>query len=158
MPLAPTSPSSARSRSVPCNRGQSVEARATVAGRPIDALLVSIGVNDLGFSSLVTESILWKSGERRTERINQARQHLDEMPRHLADLARTIGEQLSPAVTLVTEYPVGVFAELETGKPCGILGSRTGFDLDQDEARAMHDLGRRLNRTLRAAAHQPDWA
>jgi lysophospholipase L1-like esterase len=140
------------------NRGQIVEARATLAGRPIDALIVSIGVNDLGFSSQVTESILWKSGERRNERINRAGRQLDEMPERLAGLARTIREQLSPKVTLLTEYPIGVFAELENGEPCGILGSRTGFDIDRDEARAMHDLGRRLNRTLRAAADQPDWA
>ena len=119
------------------NRGQVEEARDTAAGRSVDAVVISIGINDLGFSSLVTNSILSASGTKRKQRIAGAKRKIAvKLPAELDQLKQVIDSALSPRMVLITEYPVGVFKEIADGAPpCGVLASsipnyigRKGFD------------------------------
>lgn len=146
------------------NRGQIQEAKDTVQNRRIDALIITIGVNDLGFTTLLKKSLLWTSGERRTQRIKGVERRLDqEFPLELENLKNAINSQLGPRKVFITEYPVGIFKELETQKPCGILGSFSienvfaGFDVDKSDAKAMGELGRLLNKKIRAKADEFGW-
>jgi hypothetical protein len=149
------------------DRGQIEEAKDTVAGRVIDAVVISIGLNDLGFSSLVKDSILRASGEKRRERIAGAQRKLDEeLPVQLAALNRAIDEQLKPRMVFITEYPIGIFKEIALGtkRPCGVLGSSIpnpitgeGLNLDVSDARDMGKLGVGLNATLRRVANTLGW-
>jgi len=146
------------------NRGQIQEAKDTVQNRQIDALIITIGVNDLGFTTLVRRSLLWTSGERRTQRIRGVRRRLnEEFPIQLDNLRNAIESQLNPRKVFITEYPVGIFKELETQKPCGILGSFSvnnvfaGFNVDDSDAKDMGALGRLLNAQIRAKADEFGW-
>ena len=148
------------------NRGQIAEARETAGGRPIDAVMISIGVNDLGFSSLVTKAILKASGQKRKDRINGAKGYLREkFPDDLRALKDAIDTQLSPKHVFITEYPVNVFKEIADGaKPCGVLsstvpspGSMEGFDLDDSDAGGFGEVGQLLNESIRDKAREFGW-
>ncbi len=148
------------------NRGQVQEAQDTVAGRNVDAVIISIGINDLGFTSLVTNSILEASGEERNERIAGAGQKIAvELPAELDQLKKVIDLQLSPRKVFITEYPVGVFKEIAEGAtPCGVLGSSVpnpvtgkGFNLDQSDAIDLENLGLKLNTKLSEKADEFGW-
>lgn len=148
------------------DRGQVAEAAATVAGRRIDVLLISIGINDIDFSSLVARAILKASGEKRKQRVAGARRRLlDDYPRHLEQLKAAIDRDLRPRHVLVTEYPVNVFQEIADGaKPCGVLGTYLpnpltgkGLDLDRADARDYGELGHLLNLTIREQARRFGW-
>lgn len=147
------------------NRGQVEEVKDTLQGRPIDALIISIGVNDLGFSTLTSDSIFWEAGEKRKERIASTKKKIEEdFPENLQLLKNAIESQLNPKKVFITEYPVGVFSEIETQGPCGILGVKDrpvlgkGFlDLDTEDAKALGKLGRTLNNKIREKAHEFGW-
>ncbi|MHA7207930.1 GDSL-type esterase/lipase family protein [Arthrobacter sp. MDT1-65] len=140
------------------SRGQIQEAKETVGDRQVDAVIVTAGINDLQFSSQVTDAILYESGEKRTARIAKATRIVEtELPKDFARLREAIRREINPRMVFVTEYPVGVFDELKNGNPCGILGSEVGFNLDRDEANAMGVLGRNLNSTLRKLADESGW-
>jgi lysophospholipase L1-like esterase len=148
------------------NRGQIQEARDTAAGRPVDAVVVSVGINDLGFSSLVQNSILKASGQARKDRIAGANRKVDQdLPARLNQLRAAIDEQLQPRRVFITEYPVGVFQEIALGAPpCGVLSSsipnligHPGFNLDGPDARDMHAVGIRLNTMIQRKADEFGW-
>jgi hypothetical protein len=143
------------------NRGQVEEAADALAGRRIDALIISVGLNDLGFSGLVTDSILWPGIGDRQARIDRAFHKLDngELKDDFASLASTIRNELHPRRVLLTEYPVRVFRELQdpNNKPCGVLGGKSGLDLNSGEADELGTLGARLNVQLREIAAAQGW-
>jgi len=140
------------------NRGQIQEAKETVLNRPIDALIITIGVNDLGFSSQVTQAILWKSGEKRKERIASVKKKLEtEYPQLLNQLKRAIDSQLRPRQVFILEYPVRIFKEVAERGPCGVLGSSVGLNLDKADARSLGELGDLLNQKIRAKADEFGW-
>jgi hypothetical protein len=127
---------------------------------------VTVGINDLGFSSLVSNSILKASGGKRRDRINGASNKVDVVyPARLDALKDAIDRELNPRHVFITEYPIGIFKEIAEGAPpCGVLGSGvpspgsiTGFDLDGPDARDLTALGVRLNATIRAKAMQFGW-
>jgi hypothetical protein len=137
------------------------EAARALAGRRIDALIVSIGINDLGFRGLVTDSILWPGIGDRQARIDNALEKLDsgELKNDFLALASAIRSELRPRRVLLTEYPVQVFRELQDpkNKPCGVLGSKLGLNLNFGEADQLGTLGARLNVQLREIATAHRW-
>lgn len=148
------------------NMGQIAEAKKTVGMRHIDALIITIGVNDLGFSTLVTNSILKASGEKRKNRIRGARNKVANIfPAQLDELKKVIESELRPGKVFITEYPVGIFQEIADGaKPCGILGSTVpnlatmeGFNLDQSDAQDLGEVGQELNNKIREKAQEFGW-
>ena len=147
------------------NRGQIQEAKDTVLDRRIDALIISISINDLGFSTLTGNSIRHESGERRKKRIDDAGKKIKEsLPVNLKLLKDAIESQLMPRRVFITEYPVGVFKEIETQGPCGVLGIKDRpvlgkglLDLDTNDAKDLGRLGRQLNDMIRAKADEFGW-
>lgn len=100
------------------NRGEVQETADTVAGRDVDALIITIGINDVGFSSLVSRATLHASGEKRKQRIAGLRNRI--RPRSPGDLDRLkaeIDDKLHPRRVLLTSYSVNVFKEIADGKP-----------------------------------------
>ena len=142
------------------DRGQIQEAKDTLAGRRPDALIVSVGVNDVGFASHVEDSILKKSGGDRKKRIEATEKYIEtDFPAHLDLLKRTIDTELRPRKVFITEYPVGIFKEVAEHGPCGILESFLGKDLNvsKPEARDMNMLGILLNKAIRRKADEFGW-
>ena len=109
------------------DRGQIQEAQDTIAGRSVDAVIISIGINDLGFSSLITYSILQASGSERRNRINAAKRKIAvTLPAELDQLKAAIDAQLKPRKVFITEYPIHVFKEIANGAlPCGSSAANT---------------------------------
>jgi hypothetical protein len=151
------------------NRGQIAEASETVGNRPIDALIISIGINDVGFSKLVTNSILYASGQKRKQRIRGASNKVTTTyPGDLAQLKAAIENHLHPRHVFITEYPIGIFKEIADGTPpCGVLGSvvpnpgtvfSEGLNLDQSDAIDLGEVGALLNNTIRKKADEFGWA
>jgi|GEM_PF-1831423 hypothetical protein len=152
------------------NRGQIEEAKGSVRGRSIDALIISIGGNDLGFSSVVTDSLLFSKDAKRQELANKTREKIKkQLPHELDLLKRSIDTQLKPRQVFITEYPTGLFTKrdedgrVKDGGPCGALsstdipGTSTGLDVDKEDGRVLRQLGKELNQALRAKADEFGW-
>ena len=154
------------------NRGQIQEAKDTVLNRPIDALLITIGVNDLGFSSLVTESILKSGAKNRRDLIKQTEKKIDlnakppdgQLPRDFDLLKKAIDTQLRPRQVFITEYPAGLFTKFDENHqvrdsgPCDVLTSTVGgLDLDLQDGAGMRRLGKLMNAVIRAKADKFGW-
>jgi len=142
------------------DRGQITEAADTVAGRPIDVLIVTIGINDLDFSSLATDSVLWPALGDFAGRLDRATRKVDvELPENYRRLRNVIEARLRPRRVLITEYPVGIFDELASGatRECGVLTSASGLNLNFGEAGQLGELGIKMNGAISAAATELGW-
>lgn len=155
-------------------KGQVNEAQNAVANRPIDALMVTIGINTLGFSTLVRRTILKASGQKRKERIAGIRRKINEdLPAEFDQLKVAIDTKLNPKKVFITEYPVNVFKDIADGKkPCGVLQTTipvpispalpgglllVGLDLDKTEAHELGVVGDELNAKIREKANEFGW-
>jgi lysophospholipase L1-like esterase len=149
-------------------RGEIDETRRAVANRRIDALLISIGGNDIGFAGslndLVKKDLLtwFGDGEVRVAARKQAEKRLTELPKALDELKREIDAKLNPRRVFILEYPTGLFEIRKDGKtrdggPCGIFSSSLDFDLDIDEGRLVKRLGEKLNETIRRKSEEFGW-
>jgi lysophospholipase L1-like esterase len=140
--------------------GQIEEARRTVAGRRIDALLLSIGGNDVGFGPGLKDLVrdfLGKKGQDKTfEEINA---RIDLLPRKYRLLAERIEDRLHPRKVFITEYPTAMFDRSDgtTGGGCGIFDSSVELDISAEDGRRIREAGRRLNTAVRAAAEKHGW-
>jgi lysophospholipase L1-like esterase len=152
------------------NRGQVQEAKDTMLGRRIDALIVTISVNDMRFTSLVSDSILQSDDAKRRELIRTTEIKIaKQLPLSCELLKKAIDSQLRPRHVFITEYPTGVFTEfkanhqVDDGRPCGVLSSTnvpttsTGLDLDIADGEALRELGKLLNGVLRDKASKFGW-
>ncbi len=146
------------------NKGQVQEAEETIRNRQIDALIVTVSVNDIGFSGLTKKGILKADGADRTRRIAGAKRRIEEdLPRNMKLLKDEIDKRLQPKKVLITEYPVGVFKEIHDKNipdngPCGVLVSELfGFGLNGTEANDLTNLGMLLNQKIRELASNFGW-
>lgn len=150
------------------DRGEVEEAADKLDGRRVDELIVTIGINDVGFSTLVTDSVLMASGQKRKERIDKLRERIrTAVPDNLDRLKAEVDARLKPHRVLLTGYPVAVFQEIADGaKPCKVLGSTylvspatplKGLDLDQSDAIDLTAAGLELNEVLQRKAEQFGW-
>lgn len=143
------------------------ELRRLAGGRRVDALLVSIGINDLDFSDIITacatnpatphfgdSSCVYGTGVN--SKLNELPEKYDKLASKLR-LAGRLGGQLGGlkvAETYLTDYPAVPFGTDGTG--CGILGLR-GLGIGTEESRAMYDTGRSLNLRIQDAANRHGW-
>jgi lysophospholipase L1-like esterase len=113
------------------------------ASRPIDALLVSVGGNDVGFASVI-ESCARSSCERMVRR--QVPGRLRALGEAYRELVPAIAG-LAPRHAYITEYPD--FLRWSDGSFCGkttLLGGGHPypgalFGISRDESTALHDVG-----------------
>lgn len=147
------------------NGGQIEEARRAVGNRPIDALLLSIGGNDVGFSSglRTLASDFRGGGLEKMER--ETRRRIRELEEKYDRLATEIQSSLSPRKILITEYPTALFdKEDKLGGPlgrraegCGVFDTSMYMQVSAVDAGHIFDLAHQLNEQIRLAADRQGW-
>src|SRR5207244_6913852 len=143
------------------------EVQRAVAGRRIDALLISISGNDVGFAGalkdLAVNDGVWASWGR--DAVNRKKVYdetlkkiegkgpfperdEDGLPRKFEHLNDAI-KKLHLRRVYITEYPTGLFEKRKDGHvvdggPCGVFEG-PDMDIDVDDGRAIKELGKKLN-------------
>ncbi len=152
------------------DRGEIKEAKDTILNRRIDALLIAIGVNDLGITDTVTDlvrnDVFFLGGDDAAERKKIAdkvdKKLNQETPGRFESLKSAIDSQLRPRQVFITEYPAGLFTKLDEnhqvkdGGPCGAF-SGPDLDLDVEDGRTLRRLARGLNALIRVKADKFGW-
>ena len=134
--------------------GQLEEVARTVGHRPIDTLLVSIGGNDVGFStglkSLAADPLDWFREAVESDTAAAIRELRGAYDR----LAGAI-DDLDPESVLLTEYPTAHFDRGggRVGDGCGVFEG-----ISHNDAVAIKRLGQQLNDAVRDAAERHRWA
>jgi lysophospholipase L1-like esterase len=139
--------------------GQIEEARRTVAGRRIDALLLSIGGNDVGFGPGLRELVKDFVGKGQDATFEEINHEIDLLPRKYRLLAERIEDRLNPRKVFITEYPTAMFDRSDgtPGGGCGIFDSLIELDISAEDGRRIREAGRRLNEAVQAAADEHGW-
>jgi hypothetical protein len=146
--------------------GQVQEVKNTLGTRRIDALLINIGVNDLGITStltnLVTSDLGFGSDEddaaARREVERRSAERLAKLPESFDRLKEALSALNIRHIYLV-EYPVGLF-DLENGQSgagCGIFSQALDCDLTLADARLVKEVAEKLNLKLKAEAERLGW-
>jgi hypothetical protein len=150
------------------NIGQIKEIKRTVGDKAIDALIISIGGNDVGFAgslkALIEGDLFWKKGddsENRQQTLKKVKRKLDKLASSFQRLADAISE-LNVRRVYLTEYPTALFDIERDGKVgvssgCGIFGSSFDADIDLADARAIKKAAELLNDFLHTEATKYGW-
>lgn len=147
------------------NVGQIEEVENTIGKRRIDALLISIGVNDVGVSGtledLVANDFFIGGGDDDEEREKvrvRVSKRLAEMPGRLEKLETAL-EPLNIRHVYLTEYPTAVFDREngQAGKGCGIFESSFDLDLEVADANLVKKASEDLNTILEQEAKKRGW-
>jgi lysophospholipase L1-like esterase len=153
--------------------GQIDEIARTIGGRRIDALVITIGVNDVGFNDTLTDLVkgdfsifnIGNDDENRNEIFAEVDRRLDELPNSFIALDAVIKSKLRDSVTqiFITEYPVALFDRktdangvVDVGPGCGIF-SGPDLDIDKEDAREIKEHAILLNEKIREAANNHKW-
>lgn len=139
--------------------GQIEEARRTVAGRKIDALLLSIGGNDVGFGPGLKDLVKDFMGQGQDATFAEINTKIAQLPQKYLRLAERIEDRLNPRKVYITEYPTAFFDRSDgtPGGGCGIFDSSFELDISAEDGRRIRDAGRRLNAAVRQAADRHGW-
>lgn len=136
--------------------GQLEEVERAVGDRSIDALLVSIGGNDVHFAGGIKGLALdppWPLSMA-SEIEEDVKEAIDELAEKYDELAKRI-ERLDPEHVFITEYPIAHFDIDDDGAVeggCGVLET-----ISTSDAEMIKRLGERLNETIEKAAEEHDW-
>lgn len=127
---------------------------AMVGQRPIDALLLTAGVNDLHFSDVVRgcATNFEPHGSGRDCVVDAVDGGLNVVDGRYDRLARALRDRLNVSEVYATDYPANPF----DGGGCGLLGV-PGFGIKVSEAQMMAYYGRKLNFEIRLAALRNGW-
>ena len=148
------------------NIGQLDELKRTVGERRIDALILSIGVNDVGFTgsleNLVKKDLGWGNDTENREavmkKIDEKIAGLDTNFQRLASaLAR-----LNIGQVYITEYPTAIFDKtindrIVVSGGCEIFSSDFDMDITLRDAQDLREAAGKLNRKLNAMAKRHGW-
>lgn len=153
--------------------GEIEEANRTVGDRPIDALLISIGGNDIQFPDRLIDLIrddlifigagggLGDDALNRKQELAEAKGHLEALPDKLKELAQAV-ETLDARQVYLMQYPTAHFETIdERGKAvvesgCGIFDG-PDMDIDGKDAQIIKESGAALNRILQRMAREQGW-
>lgn len=148
------------------NIGQLEELRMTVGNREIDALIISIGVNDAGFSgsltNLVKEDFGWGNDKKnRAEVLKKIDQDLASLDARFRKLHEAISS-LNVRKVYITEYPTAIFdkiinGKVETSGGCGIFDSNFDMDISPQDAKDLKGAAEKLNQKIRDLARIHNW-
>lgn len=127
--------------------------------RRVDALIISIGGNDIGFSDIVKACVRLIGSCTRAATddspVAQARPKLLALGQQYVRLYRAINDTLEPAHVFLTEY---ADAWTEGTGPCTIGGFPLGAGIRRDDVRWLHEhLSQPLNATGRGLARILGW-
>jgi lysophospholipase L1-like esterase len=142
--------------------GQIREIERTVGKRTINALTVSIGVNDIGgpgsLKDLVASDIGNDDASAREALRNRVTTGLAALAKNLPLLDKALGN-LNIDHVFLTEYPNGLFdrADGSVAAGCGIFTSIFDLDLTRADARVVKESVDRLNAALAGHAAKLGW-
>jgi hypothetical protein len=137
--------------------GQIEEARRAADGKHIDAVVMSIGGNDVGFSSGLKDLAKdWRSGKL-TEMQRKTRERIAALEDRFSELADRIDAELRPDHVFVTEYPAGFFdqpgPQPGTGRRaagCGVFHTTHYLAVGGADATAIFGLALELNAKIQS--------
>lgn len=148
------------------------EVARTVGKRRIEALLIYVGINDIGITNVLTgltqgDGIIWlpfapfgDDGQKRAAARAHAKRVIDEeFPAAFAELRQEIATKLNARHVYLCEYPTGLF-DSATATPvagCGLFESDFDLDISAADARALQGMAEDLNAGLRKAARDNNW-
>ncbi len=160
--------------------GQLEELRNTVGNRTIDALIISIGGNDLGFAGGVEQmtidsevevgwGLLYRNIDDAEAR-RKIRKHADDLldlddgeltrPGGHFDQLKAQIDKLNVGDVFLVGYPEGFFDKKDgsVGAGCEIFESAVDLDLSLADTRLFKEIAQKLNKTLRTViAPRYDW-
>jgi hypothetical protein len=144
--------------------GQVQEVARTVGTRQIDALVISIGVNDIGVASTLETLVsgdnpLLGDGDDTANRRaveSRALQRLAALPSRFQELERAL-DALNVRQVYLVEYPTALFdrSNRTDGPGCGIFTSGFDMDLTRADAELVRFLAEQLNDVLAAETEKP---
>jgi hypothetical protein len=136
----------------------------TVGGKQIDALLIHVGINDVGITGTLTQLLrgdnaiigISKDNVNRELVKRRAREALDRLPARFEKLATELA-RLNVREVYLVEYPGGAFDGTDK-KPkagCGVFDSMFDVDMTHRDAELVQEINTALNAALAkiAAAH-----
>jgi hypothetical protein len=139
--------------------GQIEEAKRTVGDRSIDALLLSIGGNDVGFASGLKD--LTAGFSSREDVVEEVEAKIESLEDEFDTLSMAI-DDLDPDHVFITEYPIAFFDVDDDGSVsvgCGVFTDAPvgGFGITEEDALEIKRLGKLLNAHVEDAAERHDW-
>ncbi|MDB4614292.1 hypothetical protein OAH18_01250 [bacterium] len=131
------------------NLGQLDQVVKATGTRQIDALVISIGANDVGFAKVLAESI--RGDLLRTQTHSDAINSANQFGNKLTDLAKAIKTKfaLQPRHIYFVEYPTEVFGEINDRRLNTLPLVTVCGRISDEEAVEIHKIGRVLNENLR---------
>jgi lysophospholipase L1-like esterase len=140
--------------------GQIEEAQQTIRNRHIDALIMSIGINDLGGASGGISSLLGEAADPTPPEffespiVNEAFRQIERLPNLYNTLNNQIKTKLNPVSVFIYEIPVNIFRNTSNTitKPCGALSY-----IDLEDAIIIDRIGVELNMQEQLAALNNNW-
>ena len=137
------------------NCGQLFELEHAVGKRPIEALLISIGGNDLGFSDVVKTAVTEHLEEDHSQVIVQI---LEGLPTKYSAINDVIKEHLNVRQVYLVGYPTDLFSrDGGTFAGCGALDPPGGMNLTVRESRLLKSWGEALRDVQEVVAEDLGW-
>jgi lysophospholipase L1-like esterase len=135
--------------------------KATVGNHKIDALLISAGGNDVGFSNVLEEmsgDFIDKGAERAMSEFLRKIVTLREKEYPKLEKA-IIGEKLNVSEVLINEYPGKLFnrANGQPDRGCGVFDTVRFWGVKKRDAVAMNAMGDLLNAEVKLLAGKHNW-
>ena len=122
--------------------------------RQVDALLLSVGVNDLGFSDILKDCATSVFSDCRS---NTILHRLGLLPAAYDELEVGISANMRVAKTYIAGYPARIFTDehdIHTWHGCGVFEP----NMSSKEKRWVTQQGNRLNQQITDAAARHDWS
>jgi lysophospholipase L1-like esterase len=147
------------------NVGQIDELKATVGTRRIDAVLIYIGVNDIGVASTLDTLVEGDAPiigygspvDAYTHAQDAATRNLTQLPARFAKLAEALST-LNVGQIYLTEYPTGLFDDANGNPAPGCeLFAAPDLNISQSDAMLVQDIASKINGQLKAAAEKYHW-
>lgn len=156
-------------------KGQIDEARAAIGDLKVDIVLLTIGGNDLYWSSTMPEFMkgdgeLWRFylGERnddaaREKIMRKTIDALGDLSEKYKRLNTYIQSKLNPKFIVITDYPNGFFGSKTSNgavgvkAKCGIFETVLDANVDNEDARLIRNLSILLNQKIKDVADFHKW-
>ena len=141
--------------------GQIDEVRNTIGNTPVTALLLSIGINDLDFTDMLTYAT--KFDFDRSYKQNNANYKMAQLPLKYYQINDAIHRKINVSNIIVTEYPWPIFSTEndENARGCELFDIVSSEDhilgVTGDEAILFHEIGQDLSLAMKETAIKYNW-
>ena len=143
--------------------GQIEEARKAIGNRSLNALLITIGINDIGVIGTLKNLVLgFFGGKDPDQTLQAAKDIIPKIDKNFDLLAQNIQNNLKPRQVYITQYPADLFDSKRGGKGCGVFNVDTFegifLSISKRDAEVMQMIGSQLlNDAILRAAQRHGW-